>query len=229
MKFVQQTKRLRICNFDKTLEKDKQIHSDLLPNNVRCLIVGPSGAGKTSVMLNLLFNPNGLKFENIYLFSKSLYQKKYKFLETVLSDLSEINYYKYSDHDKVIDPDEVKSNSVIIFDDVACEQQDKMRTFFSICRHKKNNVFYICQTYVKIPKHLIRDNANLIIIFQQDELNLKHIYSDHVNTDMSFETFREICTKAWLRRKNGFMVIDKESDKECGRYRLDFDIYIQDL
>ena len=199
MKFVLHTKRLRICNFDKTLKKNK-IHSDLLPNNVRCLIVGPSGVGKTSVMLNLLFNPNGLKFENVYLFSKSLYQEKYKLLETVLSEMPEINYYKYSEHDKVLDPDEAKPNSVIIFDDVACEQQDKMRSFFSMCRHKKNNVFYICQTYVKIPKHLIRDNANLIIIFKQDELNLKHIYSDDVNTDMSFETFKEICSKAWSRR-----------------------------
>ena len=230
MKFVQQTKRLRIRNFGKSIEKENKVHSDLLPNNVRCLIIGPSDTGETNLMLNLLFDPNGLYFENVYIFSKSLYQTKYKFLDMVLSDMSEIDYYKFSENDQVIHPDDAKSNSVIIFDDVACEQQDNIRNHFTMCRHKKNNVIYICQTYVRIPKHLIRDNANLIIIFKQDDLNLKHIYSDHVNTDMTFEVFKDICTKAWTRRKKGFLVIDKESNMNCGgRYRFDFDIYINDL
>lgn len=230
MKFVQQAQRFRIRNFDKSIEKNKRIHSNLFPNNVRCLIVGPSGAGKTNIMLNLLFDPNGLRFKNVYVFSKSLYQPKYKFLEKVLSDIPEINYYIFTENDQVIHPDEATKNSVIIFDDVVCEKQDNIRNHFTVCRHKQNNVIYLCQTYVRIPKHLIRDNANLLVIFQQDELNLKHIYSDHVNTDMSFEMFKEICRKAWSRRKKGFIVIDKESDMKCGgRYRFDFDIYINDL
>lgn len=230
MKIVRQTKKIRICNFDKSMEKKERTHSELLPNNVRCLIIGPSNAGKTNLMLNLLFSPNGLCFENVYVFSKSLYQLKYKFLETVLSDIPTIKYYKFSENDQVIHPDDAEQNSVIIFDDVACEQQDNIRNHFTICRHKNNNVFYLCQTYVRIPKHLIRDNANLIIIFQQDELNLKHIYRDHVNTDMTFEMFKELCSKAWTRRKKGFLVIDKESDMNCGgRYRLDFHIYITNL
>lgn len=230
MKFVRHAKKLRIRNFDKTIEKEEKIHSDLFPNNVRCLIVGSSGVGKTNIMLNLLFDANGLRFENVYVFSKSLYQAKYKFLETVLSDIPEITYFKFSENDQMVSPDETKSNSVIIFDDIVCEQQDNIRNHFIICRHKKNNVIYICQTYARIPKHLIRDNANFIIVFQQDELNLKHIYSDHVNSDMTFETFKDICAKAWSRRKKGFIVIDKESDmKSGGRYRFDFDIYINDL
>ncbi|MGP1945264.1 MAG: hypothetical protein ACTS8A_03950 [Arsenophonus sp. ET-LJ4-MAG3] len=83
--------------------------------------IGPRRVGKTSVMLNLLFNRNRLKFQNVYLFSKLLYQEKYKFLETVLSEMPEIIYYKYSEHEEVLDPDEAKPKSVIIFDDVACE------------------------------------------------------------------------------------------------------------
>ncbi|KYN28024.1 hypothetical protein ALC57_02564, partial [Trachymyrmex cornetzi] len=48
----------------------------------------------------------------------------------------------------------------------------------------------VCQTYARIPKHLIRDNANLLILFKQDGTNLKHVYNDHVNTDMSYDEGR---------------------------------------
>jgi len=49
-----------------------------LPNTIRALIVGPSNCGKTNIMLSLIENPNGLKFENVYIVSKSLYQPKYE-------------------------------------------------------------------------------------------------------------------------------------------------------
>ena len=51
-------------------------------------------------------------------------------------------------------------------------------------RHRLIDCFYLCQTYAQIPKHLIRDNLNFLVLFRQDEMNLKHIYGDHVNTDM---------------------------------------------
>jgi len=66
--------------------------------------------------------------------------------------------------------------------------------------------FYFYQTYAKIPKHLIRDNANLLIMFKQ-VTNLKRVYNDHVNTDMSYEDFCDLCRKCW--QKYGFLVIDK--------------------
>lgn len=230
MKFVQQTKKLRIHNFDTTMEKAERLHSVLLPNNVRCLIVGPSNSGKTSVMLNLLFDPNGLRFANVYVFSKSLYQPKYGFLERVLTDIPDIEYYKFSENEQVIHPNDAKPNSIIIFDDVACERQENIVNYFTMGRHKKINVFYLCQTYSKIPKQLIRDNANVIVIFCQDEHNLKLIFRDHVIPDLTFELFKEICSKAWSERKKGFLVIDKESDINCGgRYRIGFDIYINNL
>lgn len=61
MKFVQQAKRIHICHSDKTLKKDKRIQSDLLTNNVTSINIGPSGVDKTSVTLNLYFNPQQTK------------------------------------------------------------------------------------------------------------------------------------------------------------------------
>jgi len=60
--------------------------------------------------------------------------------------------------------------------------------------------FYLCQTYARIPKHLIRDNANLLILFKQDCTNLKYIYNDHVNTDMSYDEFCLLCRNCWQKK-----------------------------
>lgn len=85
--------------------------------------------------------------------------------------------------------------------------------------------FYLCQSYTRIPKHLIRDNANLIVLFKQDELNLSHIYKDHIGADVTFDTFKTICAKCW-KDKYGFLVTDKDSDINRGRFRKGFDNFI---
>lgn len=223
-------KRLPIVNFDKYcgegLKPMERKHSELLPNHVRCIMCGPSNSGKTNVMLNLLFNPNGLHFENVYVFSKSLYQPKYKFLEKVLSSVPDIGYFPFSDNEQVPHPNDVKENSVMIFDDVSCEKQGNVRNYFTMGRHNNVDTFLLCQTYSQVPKQLVRDNANLLVIFKQDDTNLKHVYNDHVNTDMSYNKFKDTCSQAW-KDNNGFLVIDKESDIENGRYRKGFDGFVR--
>lgn len=218
---------IRIQNFD--MQKHTQMckHGQLLPNTVRALICGPSNCGKTNVMLSLLTDLNGLRFKNVYVYSKSLQQEKYEFLRCVIKHLSadKFQYFGLSDNDHVIDPSDAQSNSVIIFDDVACEKQDKIRNYFCMGRHNGVDCFYLSQTYSKIPKQLIRDNANVIILFKQDDLNLKHVYEDHVNTDMTLEQFKTVCTECWKDRY-GFLVIIKDCDINNGRYRSQFDTYI---
>ena len=88
-------------------------------------------------------------------------------------------------------------------------------------RHSNVDCFYLCQTYAKIPKYLIRDNANLLILFKQDGTNLKHVYNDHVNTDMTYEDFCALCRNCW-QREYGFAVIDTDSAMSNGRYRKGF-------
>lgn len=232
MKFLKQSIKLPIVNLDMLVknagnEGRMKRHGCLLPETVRCLIVGPSNCGKTNLLLNLLFSPQGLYFDNVYIFSKTLYQQKYKFLECVLSDLNEIGYHPYTDNDEIPHPSEVKPNSVMIFDDVTCGKQNNIKNYFSMGRHNRVDTFYICQTYSFIPKQLVRDNANLIIIFKQDDRNLNHIYQDHVNSDMSFSQFKEMCSKIWNNLNNGFVVIDKDSAINKGRYRNGFDTFVK--
>lgn len=191
----------------------------------RGLIVGPSGSGKTNVILSLIEHPNGLRFKNIYLYSKSLYQPKYSYLRTLLKPVKEIGYEEFDDPKDIIGPEEIKDNSVIIFDDVASCDQNIIQKYFCFGRHKHTDCFYLCQTYSAVPKQLIRDNANLIIMFQQDVTNLKHIYDDHVNIDMSYQDFKEICSYCWAN-KFEFLTIDKDCLMSSGRYRKGFDTFI---
>src|SRR5436190_12661996 len=227
MRFVKQKTKLFVTNLDNIVNqvavnmKSKR-HGVLLPDSIRCIICGPSNCGKTNLILNLLFSPQGLCFDNVYIFSKSLYQKKYKFLKCVLEDLPDVGYYPFSENDEVPHPNEVKPNSIMIFDDVACDKQTNIKNFFCMGRHNKIDTFYLCQTYSFVPKQLVRDNTNLIIIFKQDDKNIKHIYHDHVNMDMTFDQFKKMCSKVWNTGRNKCLVIDKDSDIDKGRYRLGF-------
>ena len=149
--------------------------------------------GKTNALISLIIHPNGLKFENVYVYSKSLNQPKYEFLKELLTPIDEIQYFAFNDREQVINPNNALPNSIMIFDDIACEKQDCLKAFFCMGRHKNVDSFYLCQSYAQVPKHLVRDNINFLVIFRQDEMNLKHIYTDHVNTDMMFEKFKNVC------------------------------------
>ena len=98
-----------------------------------------------------------------------------------------------------------------------------MRDFSCMERHKDVDSFYLSQTYARIPKYLVRDNANLLVLFRQDEMNLRHIYKDHVrSSDSSFARFKELCLSCW-KVDYSFLVIDKDRSMDNGRYRMSFD------
>lgn len=224
MNFETQHSKIEIMKLPELDEGIK--HSSLLPTNVRAIVVGFSGTGKTNSVLSLLCSPNGLKFDTLYIYSKSLDQSKYKFLNEIFSDLKEVGYYTFSNNEQVIPPREAKPNSVMIFDDVSLESKKIVQEYFSSSRHKNIDVFYISQSYAQVPKLLIRDNSNFIILFPQDKKNLRYIHDNHVNSDMTFADFLRLCDECWSE-KYGFLVIDKESPKNQGRYRKTFNTWVK--
>jgi len=50
--------------------------------------------------------------------------------------------------------------TLLIFDDCMLEKQEPIEKYFSQGRHGKADCFYLCQSYFKIPKCVIRENAN---------------------------------------------------------------------
>lgn len=229
MEIVNSKDKFEINNVDELtvegIEKCTSKHGTLLPDTVRCIISGPSSSGKSNILFNLLTHPNGLRFNNVYIFCKSLNQPKYQLLEKILANVPEVSYFKFNVNEEVIPPQNAKEYSVFIFDDVACEKQNIMRDYFSMGRHFKIDSIYLGQTYSKIPKQLIRDNVNMLIVLKQDDKNLKHVHSDHVGGDMSFHQFTSLCSKAW-EEPFGFVVIVKDFPINNGRYRIGFDRFV---
>ena len=228
MKFVNQELTLPIQNFDNMCElKSFRRHSDLFGGNCkRAIVVGSSGTGKTNILLTLLTHPNGLRFQNLYLCSKTLSQSKYNYLRYLMKPMTDFFYYECSEIENMVTPCTVKEYSIVIFDDVQCTPQNIIKEFFSFGRHKNVDCFYLCQSYGAVPKHLLRDNCNLIVTFRQDMTNLKHIYDDYVSADMTFDQFQEMCRACWSD-PYGFLVVDLDCVKNKGRYRRGFDTYIQ--
>lgn len=67
MQFVKQRKTLPIQEIQCENSVDATIkrHGELLPNSIRAIISGPSGVGKTNVVISLIESPNGLRFQNV--------------------------------------------------------------------------------------------------------------------------------------------------------------------
>ncbi|KAL4104851.1 hypothetical protein QTP88_020127 [Uroleucon formosanum] len=115
-------------------------------------------------------------------------------LSDILSDIDGIKLFTLYENEKVIAPEEALPNSVFIFDDIISENQKIARTYFSSARHNLIDVCYLAQSYSKVPKQILLDNANFIVLFKKDETNLKHVYMEHCSGDMSYSEFKEFCT-----------------------------------
>ena len=61
-------------------------NNPLLPTNIRGLIVGKSNCGKTTLLLNLLLQPDWLDYNHLYVFGRSLHQQEYQILKKGFTD-----------------------------------------------------------------------------------------------------------------------------------------------
>lgn len=210
---------IKVINFDDEGQNDKRL-VEMFPNIMRCGIFGPSGCGKTNVLMTILLHHEPVS--SIYLCSRTAFQDKYQNLEKLVDSYNDrgnrkIKFSKCTP-DTLVLPEKVDEYSSVIFDDVLTEGQDKIANFFLRGRHRKISCFYLSQSYTKIPKKSgIRENFNFLIIFKQDNINLRQLYNEYI-TDISFEQFRSLSTKCW-KLPYGFLTYDSEDSS----YKLKFD------
>jgi len=213
-------------------------HNPIFPKNIFCVVSGSTGSGKTNLILNLLMKERLLNYSHVYVYSSTLHQAAYVHLKNYYEALEKIIQQKlnqsvqiahfFEADDEIQNPSELDKNKnhVMIFDDVMMSNQDVIKDYFCRGRHNNVNVFYLCQSLHKIAKHCIRDNANMFILFRQDDKTLKYFHETHISGDMPFIEFKEFCDVAW-RKRHGFVVINIWDDAYCGRYWINYDsIYI---
>ena len=64
----------------------KRCNHSLLPKAIRGLIIGKSGCGKTTILINLLLRPDWLDCNNINIFGTSLFQPEYHFIKKAFEE-----------------------------------------------------------------------------------------------------------------------------------------------
>ena len=113
----------------------------------------------------------------------------------------------------------VQENCCVVFDYMLDSNQKLIDPFFSRGRHNDLDVYYLSQSYFDLPKRTIRNNSNIIILFQQTLKDVEHIYRDIAGFLMSYEEFKELCREAWKEKYN-YLLINRLEDKNGSRYKI---------
>ena len=231
---------MEVFDFSDTASTFHRRNSAYLLNDMRCIIVGKSGCGKTVLMFNMILR--WLDFDDLYIYGKSVHQPLYLKLkqcyesgcsneatvaalragvgEELIRDLATGQERKVVFLETLPPPEEFDKSrkNVIVFDDVMLESQSGIEPFFARGRHNNINCFYITQNYAQVPNRTIRENANFLIAFQQNDQSIRNIHANHA-TELDLRQFREICRAAWSAPRS-FLVIVPDS---APKYRRNFD------
>ena len=107
----------------------------------------------------------------------------------------------------------------VVFDDMLESNQKLIDPFFTRGRHNDLVVYYLAKSYFDLPKRTIRNNSNIIILFQQTLKNVQHIYTDIAGFDMSYDEFKHLSKEAW-RDKYDYLLINRLEDKNGSKYMI---------
>ncbi len=190
--------KIPIINID--LKPPEKRRIEMFPNVIRCGIFGPSGGGKTMILMTILANIE--LPENVYICATTLDQEKYKTFKMchgkILPDGKKLKIHSIGNVTNLPDPNQVPMGSIIIFDDVLTEDTKKIAEFFLRGRHRDLSCFYLGQSYTKLSKKsAIRGNFNYLILLRMDETNLREIYKEYVH-DLKFHELKEVSHRSWF-------------------------------
>ena len=173
----------------------------------RTLIVGPSFCGKTHLLLNKL---RLIRLEDP--------EKQIRIITRSPEQYENIDIQGIEVEENVGDLEEYRG-CCVVFDDMLDSNQKLIDPFFTRGRHKSCDVYYLCQSYFDAPKKTVRNNSNIIILFQQTLKDVEHIHRDISGFDMSYEEFKSLCREAWNEKFN-YLLINRLEDKNGSRYRI---------
>ena len=77
---------MQVQNLAWNENQSKRFNHPLLPNGIRGLIIGKSGCGKTTLLINILLRPGWLDYNNINIVGKNVFQPEYHILKKAFEE-----------------------------------------------------------------------------------------------------------------------------------------------
>ena len=202
-----------MINFDDYVDENKIKHNENWPyipdHPYRILIIGESGSGKTSLLLNLIENQPDI--DNIYLYAKDSYESKYQYLINKREGVG-INHFNdpkafleysndmYDVYKNIDDYNPDKENKILIaFDDMIAgmiinKKINSIVTELFIRGRKLNiSIVFITQSYFKFPKDVRLNTTHFFVANIPNKGELQQI-ANH-SSDISTKDFINIHRK----------------------------------
>ena len=200
------------------LNDDGIITEATFPDNIRCIISGPSECGQTFLLKKLILS--GVYFDKLYIIGPT--DDQYNGLERI-NPKAIIEFIKaikdLPSPDKL--PKDLKK--LMIFNYVRAKEP-VINEYFCRGRHNNFNMIYLNQNLFTIDRQSVRENCNLFILFEQRGKVLISIYQDFFNNvELSYNDFANICNKV-LKEPDNYIVIDITKNKNInGKLRINWD------
>ena len=156
----------------------KRFNHALLPQSIRGVIIGKSGCGKTTLLLNLLLRPGWLDYNKLYVFGKSLFQPEYCILKKALEErLRKENIIRLFDNqDEIM---KLNASPLAVIHEMSRNTIDKSDVECN---------FYESAVDVPDPRDLCTTSKNLMIfddlmLEKQNKCEMYYIRGRHSNVD----------------------------------------------
>ena len=156
----------------------KRFNNPLLPRSIRGKIVGKSGCGKTTLLLNLLLRSGWLDYDNLCVFGKSLFQPEYRILKKAFEENLPKEYILRLFNMR----DEIQNSQVPL----SIVVQEWAKTIKNKSNVKCN--FFETSSDVPDPRDLNSEDENLMIfddllLEKQNKTERYYIRGRHSNVD----------------------------------------------